>query len=234
MPKFNERTLLNFRSQLAGGGARSNLFECALQFPVLDGDATANLNNNDNLTKSRFFIKSTQIPSSSIGTINVPFRGRNLKVAGDRTFEPWTITVINDTDFTLRHTFETWMNFINRHGDNAGIINPASYQTNMDVMQLSRSADNNTIPSGSGNATITPNTNSRSSTDKNYGILRQYRFYGVYPSDVSTIELSYDSADTIQEFSVTFQTQYWDVVAPGDNNQGTINTGNIIASSQLT
>ena len=83
-------------------------------------------------------VKGRSIPASNVNVIDIPFRGRNPEVAGDRTFDPWTITVINDTNFKLRNAFERWMNFINRHDDNAGVITPAAYQTEMLVHQLGR------------------------------------------------------------------------------------------------
>lgn len=218
LPEFQNRTLINFRNTLTGGGARSNLFECILNFPP--GIGLDNLSATD---KFRMLVKAAQIPASTVGTINVPFRGRNLKIAGDRTFDPWTVTVINDTDFTIRSAFEQWMNYINRHGDNAGIINPSSYQANMDVLQLSRSnTDNQPF---TGQTLDTSNTSSRASSGDKYGVLRRYRFFGCYPSDLSAIDLSYDSTDDIQTFQVTFQTQYWDVVptnSPNPTNSNSI------------
>lgn len=204
--QFNNRTLMNFRNVLSGGGARSNLFECILNFPPNIG-----LDNLSATDKFRMLVKTAQLPASSIGTINVPFRGRNLKVAGDRTFDPWTVTVINDTDFTIRAAFERWMNYINRHGDNAGIINPSSYQANMDVLQLSRSTKDNNFTSGQVNETLSSDL--RGGSADTYGVLRRYRFFGAYPSDLSAIDLSYDSPDDIQNFQITFQVQYWDVVS---------------------
>ena len=102
------RTISDFKSRLSGGGARPNLFEVELAFP----DAVAI--DNDVLQKARFLVKAAALPASTIAPIDVPFRGRILKIAGDRTFETWTITVINDTDFSLRSAFEKWMNTINK------------------------------------------------------------------------------------------------------------------------
>lgn len=205
-PEFQNRTIMDFRNVLSGGGARSNLFEVILNFPPGLG-----LDNLSATNKFRMLVKSAQLPGSTIGTINIPFRGRNLKVAGDRTFDPWTVTVINDGDFTIRAAFERWMNYINRHGDNAGIINPASYQANMDVLQLSRSRTDNNFTSGQINDVA--DANIRASVGDRYGVLRRYRFFGAYPSDLAPIDLSYDTPDDIQNFQVTFQVQYWDVVS---------------------
>ena len=108
------RKITDFKSKLTGGGARSNLFECELAFPQ-----AVNVEGlNDILNKARFLVKAANLPASNVAPIEVPFRGRVLKIAGDRTFDTWTITVINDTDFAIRSAFEKWMNTINRVSDN--------------------------------------------------------------------------------------------------------------------
>ena len=112
------RKISDFKSRLAGGGARPNLFEVELAFP--DAVSIA----NDVLQKSRFLVKAAALPASSITPIDIPFRGRILKVAGDRTFETWTITVINDTDFVIRSAMEKWMNVINKLEDATGLTDP--------------------------------------------------------------------------------------------------------------
>lgn len=192
LPQYTERTITDFKSRLVGGGARPNLFECVLNFP--DG-----LNVTPD-ADFRFMIKAAQIPGSTISTIPVPFRGRTLKIAGDRTFDPWTITVINDTNYKIRNAFEKWMNFMNRHDDNAGVITPAAYQREMMVYQLGRG---NVNDGGASGATLP-------STASQMPVLKTYKFYGCWPSDITPMELSYDSSDTIQEFSVTLQYQWWD------------------------
>ena len=107
---------------MTGGGARANLFEVVLTFPDAAQPA------QDVLDKSRFLVKGARLPASNIAQIEVPFRGRVLKIAGDRTFDSWTVTVINDTDFAIRSAFENWMNTINKLSDNTGLVNPADYQ----------------------------------------------------------------------------------------------------------
>ena len=102
------RTLNDFKNRISGGGARPNLFECEITFPDALNLGTAGSNVEDT---TRFLIKSASLPASTINVIDIPFRGRNLKIAGDRTFDPWTITVINDTDFKIRNSFEKWMKF---------------------------------------------------------------------------------------------------------------------------
>ena len=125
------RTISNFKSKLTGGGARANLFEVVLTFPdVAQPDSAV-------LEKARFLVKGANLPASNVAQIEVPFRGRVLKIAGDRTFDSWTVTVINDTDFAIRSAFERWSNTINRLSDNTGLTNPADYQADAYVYQLS-------------------------------------------------------------------------------------------------
>lgn len=195
---YQDRTINDFRSRLVGGGARPNLFECELSFP--DG---LGITVDDDF---RFMIKSAQVPASTISTIPVPFRGRVLKIAGDRTFDPWTITVINDTNYKIRNAFEKWMNFMNRHDDNAGVITPAAYQREMKVYHLGRGTVNEGGASGG----------SLPSTDSNMPVLKTYKFYGCWPSDITPMDLSYESSDSIQDFSVTLQYQWWDTAEEDD------------------
>ena len=191
-PTYTTRTLDDFKSKVRGGGSRPNLFECEITFP----DGLGETVDED----YSFMIKAAQLPGSNVNVINIPFRGRNLKVAGDRTFDPWTITVINDTDFKIRNAFEKWMNFINRHDDNAGVITPAAYQVNMKVFQLGRG----TVSDSSRGALP--------GAGDSIPVLKAYKFYGTFPTAVSPIELSYDSADTIEEFTVDLQVQWWDTI----------------------
>ena len=108
--KFNERTIVDFRSKLTGGGARSNLFEVSIEYPTNMGLDTS---SDGAKATGEFLIKAAEIPASNLGNIPVPFRGRVLPIAGDRTFDPWTVTVINDEFFTVRDAMEKWSNFIN-------------------------------------------------------------------------------------------------------------------------
>ena len=181
------RKITDFKSKLAGGGARSNLFEVELSFPA----AVAVDGLNDILQKARFLVKAAQLPASNVAPIEVPFRGRTLKIAGDRSFDSWSITVINDTDFSIRSAFEKWMNTINRVSDNTGLTDPASYQADAYVYQLDRNGDT----------------------------LRKYHFYDVFPTQVAPIELSYD-AQGIQEFTVELQVLWWEAVKGSGANAG--------------
>jgi len=181
------RKITDFKSKLTGGGARSNLFEVELAFPT-----TVNVSGlNEILQKARFLVKGANLPASNVASIDVPFRGRVLKVAGDRTFDSWTVTVINDTDFTIRSAFEKWMNTINRVSDNTGITNPALYQADAYVYQL----------------------------DRNGETLRKYHFYDVFPTQVGPIDLAYDSQG-IQEFTVEFQVHWWEAIRGTGTNAG--------------
>ena len=207
-PETKSRTLNDFKGRMLGGGARPNLFECEIFFPA--GSLPDNVKESDLSDATRFLIKAAALPASTLGIIDVPFRGRNLKIAGDRTFDPWTITVINERDFNIRTAFERWMNLINKHEDNAGSINPIDYQKNAIVKQLGR-------------AGLGPNGDAKGPTsDKELPVLKQYKFYGVFPTAISDIALSYDFSDTIEEFTVDLQVQWWDALdARGDTQLGT-------------
>ena len=181
------RRITDFKSKLVGGGARPNLFEVELAFPeeiAVD---------NDVKDKARFLVKAAALPASNITPIDVNFRGRILKIAGDRTFDTWTITVINDTDFSIRSAFEKWMNSINRLSDATGANNPADYQEDAYVHQL----------------------------DRDGSTLRSYRFYDVFPTNISQMDLSYETVDTIEEFTVELQVLYFEAIkGVGDNAGG--------------
>jgi hypothetical protein len=204
IPNTKDRTLDAFKGRMIGGGARPNLFECELYFP---DDAVPEDTTRDALTdRTRFLVKAANLPASNIAPINIPFRGRNLKVAGDRTFDPWTITIINDVDFSIRTAFERWMNLINKHEDNAGITDPTLYQKDLYVKQLGRAQVGGTVPQ----------------TEAKIPVLKQYRFLGTFPTNVSDIALSYENSDQIEEFSVTMEVQWVDVLdSTGSTQVGT-------------
>ena len=193
IPNTKDRTLDAFKGKMVGGGARPNLFECELFFP--DEAIPVNSSKDEIADKSRFLVKAAQLPASNIAPILIPFRGRNLKVAGDRTFEPWTITIINDVDFKIRTAFERWMNLINKHEDNAGLTDPTAYQKDLFVRQLGRASLEGGTPTSASQLPV----------------LKMYKFHGTFPTNISDIPLSYDSSDTIEEFSVELQVQWIDV-----------------------
>ena len=198
----NERSIDSFKTRLAQGGARPNLFEVEMDFPSGVGIFDDEIEN----TTHRMMIKGAQLPASNIAEVIVPFRGRQLKVAGDRRFDPWTITVVNDGDFKLRQAFERWANYIIKVSDGSGTITPSDYFADWRVNQLGRAqTDLNTRGEQSG-ATLP--------------VLRRYNMKGCWPSAVSAIELSYDTQDAIEEFQVTLQVQWWE--AYDGNNSDSI------------
>jgi hypothetical protein len=165
----------DFKSKIKGGGARANLFKATLNFPgFADGDVEI----------ASFLCEAAQLPGSQMGVVIVPFRGRQLKIAGDRVFDDWVVTIINDTDFKIRNSFEKWMNGINAHSENTGLTNPLDYQADMFVEQL----------------------------DRDGSALKRYDFRGCFPSVVSPIEVSYGQNDDIERFQVNIQVQYWEDV----------------------
>ena len=170
------RKISDFKSRLSGGGARPNLFQVELAFP--DAVAIA----NDVLQKSRFLVKAAALPASTIAPVAIPFRGRILKVAGDRTFETWTITVITDTDFVIRSAMEKWMNVINKLEDATGLTDPDEYHKDAFGHQL----------------------------DRDGSILRSYKFWDIFPTNISTIDLNYETTDTIEQFDVEMQVHWWE------------------------
>lgn len=163
----------DFKAKLTGGGARANLFKATLGFP---GYVTSDVE------LASFMVKAAQLPSSVISPIMVPFRGRQLQIAGDRTFEPWTVTIINDTNFSVRDSFEQWMNGINQHNNNTGLTNPNDYMSDMIIDQL----------------------------DKDGTSVKSYNIRGCFPTNLGAIEVSYDTENTIEEFTVELQVQYWE------------------------
>ena len=163
----------DLKSRLPGGGARANLFRATVEFPGYAG-------GDSNLVS--FLCKGAQLPASVVGQVDVPFRGQVLKVAGDRSYENWTVTIINDDLFKGRDAFERWMNGINQNKTNQGLVNPQAYQTDMVVEQLTR------------DDRVSKTVNVR----------------GAFPINVSAIDLSYDTTDAIEEFTVEFAYQYWE------------------------
>ena len=201
MAQIPTRGISAFKSKLIGGGARPNLFEVDVTFPTavnlgVQVDGTGQFDSEN----FRFLCKAAQLPGSNVTPIDVPFRGRTLKVAGDRTIDPWSVTIINDEDFSHRRAFEAWAQNIAQYGDHSGLTNPSDYMGNAVVYQLGRSES------------VQQGTNT---TGDNARILAQYRFIDIFPTNVSPIELSYDAGDTMEEFTVDFQVQYYFPEAPG-------------------
>jgi hypothetical protein len=189
MAAFN---IQEFRSQMTGDGARPNLFEVELNFP------TFVTNSAFARQKASFMCRAAQLPGSTVNSVPVNYFGRELKFAGNRTFPEWTVTVINDEDFAIRKAVERWMNGLNSHTTNirdpralrgANVAGTAEgYQTDAYVTQYGKS-------------------------DETAGGLRVYRFIGVFPIDLSPIELDWAANDQIEEFAVTFSYQWWEDVS---------------------
>lgn len=129
-----------------------------------------------------FMCRAAQLPASTVEALPVPFRGRILNVAGDRTFEPWTVTILNDTGFEVRDSMERWMNGINGHSANTGITNPVDYQTDLIIDQL----------------------------DRDESVIKRYNIRGAFPTSVGDIALTYDNGGEVETFEVSFTYQYWE------------------------
>jgi|SRR6478609_1538085 len=174
-----------FRSNLTGDGARPNLFEVQLLFPTwVQGGGLAG-------AKSSFMVKAAQLPGSTMGLAPLFYFGREVKLAGNRTFQDWTVQVINDEDFVVHNAVQRWFNGINHPSENL------------------RSAQADVIDGGYGvDAIITQ-------YGKAGAILKNYKFVGIWPMDISPIELSWDQNDSVEEFSVTFAVQYFQDVTSG-------------------
>lgn len=163
----------DFKAKLRGGGARPNLFACTINFPAYAGG---------DVELTSFMCRAAQLPQSVTEPLAVPFRGRILQVAGDRTFEPWTVTILNDTGFEVRDAMERWMNGINAHSANTGLTNPTDYQTDLIVDQL----------------------------DRDESVIKRYNIRGAFPTNVGEIQLQYDTQGEVETFDVVFNYQYWE------------------------
>ena len=194
--KVKSFSLNKFKSALIGGGARPNLFEVQMnKIPALGQDFGE---------KFKFMCKAASLPASNIANIDVPFRGRIFKVAGDRTIENWTITIINDEDFYFRTIFEAWMNNIVNLENNTGATEPASYMGQAEVIQLGRNTKLGRDQDAGGTATPTTYAQSDSLEVAN---LARYQFQDIWPVNISAIDLSFDNSDQIEEYTVEFAVQ---------------------------
>lgn len=174
------------RSQLTFGGARASQFQVQIQNPV---NGVADL-------KTPFMVQAAQIPESTIGTIEIPYFGRKVKIAGDRTFAEWTVTVMNDEDFLIRNAMEQWMNAINSHQENLrdfGSASPLQYKSQAQITQFSKTG----------------------------APLRVYNFNGLFPTNIGNIQMDWNTTDDIERFDVTFQYDWWNVSGGVTGNAGT-------------
>tara|TARA_R100001082_G_C4333374_1_gene146723 strand:+ start:425 stop:967 length:543 start_codon:yes stop_codon:yes gene_type:complete len=164
----------NFRANLTGQGARPNLFEITVPFPtsVATGEAGQ---------KITFMCKTAQLPGADLGLVEVPYFGRNIKLAGNRTFAEWTTTIINDEDFAVHAGLTNWMNGINTHAGNERAITGTDYQVDAVVKQYAKTGD----------------------------VAKEITIINCWPASVAPIELGWDQNDAIEEYAVTWQYDYW-------------------------
>ena len=203
-------SLSAFKGKLIGGGARPNLFKVQLAPP--EG---LSVRGNQAFKDFEFLCKAASLPASNIANIDVPFRGRIFKVAGDRTVENWTVTVINDEDFVYRTAFEDWMQRISRLENNVGVTNPNAYMADAEVIQLGKG---HTL--GQDDVSGKKNNSQVQYSDKpRVASLARYKFQDIWPVNISAIDLSYENSDQIEEFTVEFAVQsYSTMVAKGEGN----------------
>ena len=168
-------SISDFKAKLSGGGARANQFKVTMPFP---GYAQV----GGEIEDLAFLCSATSLPEMTIGTVSIPFRGRDIKIAGDRTIGSWSITVLNDTDFKIRNAFERWQNGINNMSDSEGLTNPADYQVDAFVDQL----------------------------DRNGTTIKSYTLRGAQPQSIGSIALAYGTNNDIETFDVTFDYQYFE------------------------
>jgi len=201
--KITTSTIDDFRGKFSEL-ARPNLFQVKLYKPK---EATAPLvpltntggsggdpsNKGSTLQEqSTFLIKASSFPASTIGVVEVPFRGRQLKIAGDRTYEPWSVTVLNDENFTIRKQLEVWAQAIQEYKFNGSSSQKTDdYMGNATVEQLSRGGD----------------------------VIKKAQMSGIWPSNISALDLDWGTNDTPEEYTVEFQVQYWEPVITVDGAQ---------------
>ena len=158
-----------FKAALTGGGARPNQFRIRLQFPAII------TNGSDVARAGEFLCESAQLPGSILGVASAMYRGRRIPLAGERQFQPWQFTVINDAKFTIKNAFETWMHYINNVRDNTGVQDPNLYSVDMGIDHL----------------------------DRNDNVIKAYQFRSAFPVNVDPINLSFGENDSLERFSVT-------------------------------
>ena len=167
--------IADFKAQMLGGGARPNQFYVQLSFPeFVTGGIVAG-------QQAQFMCKAAQLPASNIENIQVLYRGRPVNFAGERTFQPWNITVYNDTSFGIRNAFERWQSGIQNYSATNGLTNVTAYQKDMDVIQL----------------------------DRNGAPVKTYKFVDAYPVNIGAINLDFDQQNQIETFDVEFQFNYF-------------------------
>ena len=166
----------DFKANLIGGGARANQFRVTITPP-------SGIAIGLDVRRASFLVTASNLPASTLGEVAVPFRGRNIYVAGDRPApEPWSTTFFNDTDFMVRNAMERWHNGINNFADNTGVTNAADFQTDLFVEQL----------------------------DRDDTILKTYIFRNAFPTSVGQIDLTNEETTTIETFEVSWRYQHFE------------------------
>ena len=172
-------TINDIRAQLTGGGARPNLFEVVMPFPSVANPSAAS-------SKMTFTCKGAQIPGSDLGMIEMPYFGRTIKLAGNRTFPEWTTTIINDEDFSVYNAIQSWMNSINAHAENtrgAG-SNPTNYHSTADIIHYGKAGEE----------------------------IKRITIVNMWPATLAPIDLAWETNDTLEEFTCTWQYDFWQAV----------------------
>ena len=169
-------TISAFKAQMQGGGARPNQFRVELTFPGYVGSIASAAGQ-----AAEFLCRSATLPASTLEDVTANYRGRPVHFAGERTFQPWTITVYNDTNFLIRNVMEKWSNGILSYGSTTGRLRPNDYQVDLSVYQL----------------------------DRNDKIVKTYKFFDAYPTSVGQIQLAFDANNAIEEFDVEFTYNYF-------------------------
>lgn len=169
-------TISAFKSQMQGGGARPNQFRVILTFPAFLGSISTAAGQ-----AAEFLCVATQLPASILEDVQTAYRGRPVHFAGERTFQPWAVTIMNDTNFLLRNVFEAWSNGIQSYSSTLGYMRPMDYQVDMFVTQL----------------------------DRNDRPLKTYNFRDAYPTSVGAIALNFGANNEIEQFDVEFQYNYF-------------------------
>jgi hypothetical protein len=168
----------DFRAFLTHGGARPTQFRVNLAFPQAIG-----VQQNGAGISGVFMCTATSLPASTLQSIDVPYRGRTVKLAGERVFQNWQVRVLNDSNFLIRKAMESWSSKILGHESTSGVVVPTLYAVDMEVVQL----------------------------DRNDMELRKYRFHNCFPTNISEISLDFGQITQIEEFSVEFSVDYWTV-----------------------
>lgn len=173
-----------FKSQMLGGGARNNQFRVQLSFPsFVTLGPTAGI-------KSIFLCKAATLPASTIENIQAMYRGRPVNFAGERSFQPWTVSVYNDTDFAIRNALEQWSGGIQDYNSTAGKVTPLSYQADLAILQL----------------------------DRNGTVIKEYHFADAYPTVIGQIQLDFEGGREIETFEVEFTYNYFTTPTIGKDN----------------